>query len=58
MNVAARVAADARGGEVLVTTAARDAVGDLRGVAFGRARRRSYKGVEHAVQVCGVRRGD
>jgi adenylate cyclase len=58
VNVAARVAADARGGQVLVTAAVRDAVGELRGVDFGRARRRSYKGVEHVVQVCGVRRGD
>jgi class 3 adenylate cyclase len=58
VNVAARVAADARGGQVLATTVARDAVGDLRGVGFGRARRRSYKGVEHAVQVCGVQRRD
>ena len=58
VNVTARVAADARGGQVLATTAVRDAVGDLRGIGFGRARRRSYKGVEHAVHVCGVQRSD
>jgi adenylate cyclase len=58
VNVAARVAAAARGGQALATVAVRDAVGDLRGVRFGRARRRSFKGVEHAVQVCAVERGD
>lgn len=56
VNVAARVAAAAKGGQVLATVAVRDAVGDLRGAAFGRARRRSFKGVEHAVQVCTVQR--
>ena len=56
VNVAARVAAVARGGQVLATVAVRDEVGDLRGVTFGRARRRSFKGVEQAVQVCPVQR--
>jgi adenylate cyclase len=56
VNVAARVAAEAKGGQVLATTAVRDAVGDLRGVTFGRARRRSFKGVDHVVQVCPVQR--
>jgi adenylate cyclase len=57
VNVAARVAAVARGGQVLATVAVRDAVGEMRGVRFGRARRRSFKGVEHAVSVCPVERG-
>ncbi len=56
VNVAARVAAVARGGQVLATVSVRDAVGEMRGVRFGRARRRSFKGVEHAVQVCPVER--
>ena len=56
VNVAARVAAVARGGQVVCTVAVRDEVGDLRGVTFGRARRRSFKGVEHAVSVCPVQR--
>jgi len=56
VNVAARVAAAAKGGQVLATVAVRDAVGDLRGVAFGRSRRRRFKGVDHAVQVCAVQR--
>ncbi len=56
VNVAARVAAVARGGPVLATGAVRDAAGDLRDVSFGRARRRSFKGVEQAVQVCPVQR--
>lgn len=58
VNVAARVAAAAKGGHVLATVAVRDQVGDLPGVTFGRARRRSFKGVEHAVQVCSVQRSD
>jgi adenylate cyclase len=57
VNVAARVAASARGGQVLATVAVRDAAGELRGVTFGRARRRSFKGVEETVQVCPVQRG-
>jgi adenylate cyclase len=57
VNVAARVAAVARGGQVLATLDVRDAVGELRDVTFGRARRRSFKGVEQAVQVCPVQRG-
>jgi adenylate cyclase len=56
VNVAARVAAVASGGQVLCTVAVRDEVGGLRGVTFGRARRRSFKGVEHVVQVCPVQR--
>ena len=57
VNVSARVAAIAGGGQVLATVAVRDAVGELRGVSFGRARRRSFKGVEETVQVCPVQRG-
>jgi adenylate cyclase len=56
VNVAARVAAVARGGQVLATVTVREEVGDLPGVVFGRARRRSFKGVEQAVQVCPVTR--
>lgn len=56
VNVAARVAAVARGGQVLTTVAVRDAVGELAGVEFGRARRRSFKGVGEAVSVAPVRR--
>ena len=56
VNVAARVAASAAGGQVLATVAVRDAVGDLRGVEFGRARRRSFKGVGESVSVCPVQR--
>lgn len=56
VNVTARVAASAKGGQVLATVAVRDMVGDLRGVTFGRARRRSFKGVDVAVSVCPVQR--
>ena len=56
VNVAARVASVAKGGQVLATVAVRDQTGDLRGVSFSRARRRSFKGVEHPVQVCTVQR--
>lgn len=56
VNVAARVTASARGGQVLATVAVRDAVGEMRGVEFGRARRRSFKGVGEAVSTCPVLR--
>ena len=59
VNVAARVCESARGGEVLATADVRTAVADHGGDAlavFGRARRRSFKGVEAAVSVCPVRR--
>jgi adenylate cyclase len=57
VNVTARVAADASGGQVLATVRLRDEVGELRGVQFGRARRRTFKGVGEAVSVCPVTRG-
>lgn len=56
VNVAARVTASAAGGQVLATVAVRDAVGELRGVRFGRARRRSFKGVGETISVCPVER--
>ena len=52
VNVAARVAESAKGGEVLVTGDVRDAAGEVRGVKFSRARGRSYKGVGERVLVC------
>jgi adenylate cyclase len=57
VNVAARVTASAAGGQVLATVAVRDAVGELRDVRFGRARRRSFKGVGETISVCPVERG-
>lgn len=51
VNVAARVTEAAKGGEVLVTSAAADAAGELRGIALTRARRRRFKGVDEAVAV-------
>jgi len=56
VNIAARVTEVADGGEVLATTAIREEVGDLPGVAFGRARRRALKGIGEPVRVCAVRR--
>ena len=56
VNIAARVAAAARAGEVLATVAVRDEVGELRGVDFGRARRKSFKGVGEPISVCPVAR--
>jgi len=57
VNLAARVADSARGSEILATTAVRSALGEVPpGVAFGRARRRSFKGVDGSVAVCPVRR--
>jgi adenylate cyclase len=56
VNVAARVAESAKGGEVLVTGDVRDAAGDVKGVSFSRARGRSYKGIGERVLVCRVTR--
>ena len=56
VNVAARVAASASGGQVLATVDVREVVGELRGVRFGRARRRTFKGVGEPVSVCPVER--
>ena len=52
VNVAARVAEAAKGGEVLCSREVRDAVGPhLPKVVFGRGRRRSFKGVNETVVV-------
>ncbi len=56
VNLAARITDSAKGGETLATTEVRAAVGDLPGVVFGRARRRTFKGVSETVSVCPVRR--
>jgi adenylate cyclase len=52
VNVAARVAESARGGQVLVTGEVRDATEGLAGVAMGRRHRRLFKGIEEPVPVC------
>jgi adenylate cyclase len=53
VNVAARVAESAKGGEVLITTDVRDAVtDDLPQVKFTRARTKAFKGVGTQVSVC------
>jgi adenylate cyclase len=54
VNVAARVAESARGGQVLVTEPVAEAAADLPRVAVGRLRRRSYKGLEETVRVASV----
>ena len=51
VNLAARVAESARGGELVVTDHVRTAVGDLRGVAFAGPYTRSFKGLEETVPV-------
>lgn len=57
VNLAARVADSAKGGELLATTDVRSAIGGaLPGVAFGRARRRTFKGVDASISVCPIRR--
>jgi adenylate cyclase len=55
VNVAARVAEAARGGQVLVTVDVRQAVGDLPGVDFGRTKRRGARGVPEGIGVCEAR---
>lgn len=52
VNVAARVAESARGGEVIITEPVRSDVGELRGVTFSRLRRRTFKGVGEPIAVC------
>ena len=53
VNLAARVAESAKGGEVVVTTDVRDAVKDgLPQVKFTRARTKAFKGVGTQVSVC------
>ena len=56
VNVAARVTDSAKGGETLATTDVRSVVGPIPGVKFGRARRRSFKGVGESISVCPVTR--
>lgn len=56
VNIAARVTDAAKGGEILATTEVRSAVGNLPAVAFGRARRKSFKGVDETVMVSRVTR--
>lgn len=51
VNVAARVAESAKGGEVLVTDDVRQAASDIRGATFGRARGKTFKGVGEKVLV-------
>jgi adenylate cyclase len=58
VNVAARVTESAKGGQVLVTAEVRDAAAGLRGVRFGRARSRSFKGVNERVLVSAVQRDE
>jgi class 3 adenylate cyclase len=54
--VSARVTESAKGGQVLVTGDVRDAVGELHGVRFGRARRRRFQGIDQSVLVCPANR--
>jgi adenylate cyclase len=56
VNVAARVAVVAAGGEVLVTEAAALTAGELRGVELSRPRRRRFKGVDDPIRVCRAQR--
>lgn len=51
VNLAARVAEVAKGGQVLVSHDAVEAAGELRGVEWSRARRKAFKGVGEAIVV-------
>lgn len=57
VNVAARVAEVAKGGQVLATADVLAAAGELRGVKVLRGRRRAFKGVDGSVVVHRVERG-
>ena len=55
VNIAARVAEAAKGGEVLVTGDVKDDVADdLPHLKFSRARRRKFKGLGESIPVCRV----
>lgn len=56
VNVAARVAEAAHGGELLTTQAVRDEVQPLAGVEFGRLRKHALRNVTEPVRVCSARR--
>ena len=56
VNVAARVAESAKGGEVLVTGDVKNAVTAPHGYAFGPARKRTFKGLGESVPISKVRR--
>jgi adenylate cyclase len=51
VNIAARVAEAAKGGQVLVSQAAVDASAGLRGITWSRARRKAFKGVGESIVV-------
>jgi adenylate cyclase len=53
VNIAARLTEQAGGGTALASVAVREAVGDLRGVTFGRAKRYRLKGID-PVSACVV----
>jgi adenylate cyclase len=54
VNVAARVTESASGGEVVATTAVRDAVSRLPGVVFGPVQSEQFHGLSESVSVCRV----
>jgi adenylate cyclase len=56
VNIAARVAESARGGQVLVTGPVRDELLTVPGITFTRTRRRGFKGIDERVPVCRVER--
>jgi class 3 adenylate cyclase len=51
VNLAARLTASARAGELVITHDVRTTVGDLRGVHFGDPQSRTFKGIEQPVRV-------
>ena len=52
VNVAARVAESARGGQLLVTAEVQESAGELPTVDVGRCRNRRFKGIGGVVRVC------
>ena len=55
VNVAARIAESAKGGEVLVSGDVKAAVGTPKGFSFGPARKRTFKGLGETIPVSRVR---
>jgi adenylate cyclase len=56
VNVAARVADVAEGGQVMISADVYDAVSEAAGLEFGRLRRHRFKGVAERMAICEVQR--
>ncbi|MDQ2726959.1 MAG: adenylate/guanylate cyclase domain-containing protein [Actinomycetota bacterium] len=58
VNVAARIADAARGGQVMISVDVLEVVEATSGLEFGRLKRHRFKGVAERIEVCEVRRAE